>query len=218
MLSLAGMNGLGQTSYGRFKCNSTICYGTDGGATHALFKETQYQMNRAGAAIFGSSWTPIKVDGFIGSGTVSAARKLFPKIPEIVERGFQSPKSYVELAQVVDGAKNARGEPLISTALRAAADRATGRAEPPQQVMTRTESYSQEGPAKVSSTGQPVVTKTSPDVAVSPTSQIPADATGYESGGTSKAGKRFALVVAGLAAVGLVGAAVYAQRRRRRRA
>src|SRR3989304_325554 len=100
--------GLGKTAT-VYKCNSTICYGTDGGATHALFKETQYQMNRSGSAIFGSNWTAVQVDGLIGSGTLTAARKLFPKISEIVQAGWSSPSTFTQLSQVIDSAKDSRG-------------------------------------------------------------------------------------------------------------
>lgn len=227
MLVLSGQLGAAAPTY---KCNSTICYGADGtGATHALFKETQYQINRAGKAFFGTSWSSIPVDGFIGSKTLSAARKLFPKIAALVSAGYSAPTYFADVAKYI-----AASGAFIPDALRRAADQKTGQAQNPSQISTRQAAYASEGPAKSGTAAQlPAVDVPVPSVQTPATNQQPADATAIavaaaaaqaEADRQAAAGKKMSTgakvaigVTAVVAVVGLVAAAAYATKKRRRR-
>lgn len=193
--------GLGDTV--PFKCSATICYGSDGGATHALFKETQYQMNRAGLAVFGTGWSAIAVDGFIGPRTLTAAKKLLPKVPGL---SHGPPGTFPELAKWISDTRT-----QVPDLLRAEADRLTKRPEPPQVIENRQDTYSKEGPAAGSAPQLPDVSIPRPNVAVPPTSQIPGNLPG-----AAPKSKAFVWVVVGFTTVGIVTTAALVARRRRR--
>jgi hypothetical protein len=217
--------GLGATAPAPYKCNSTICYGSDGGATHALFKETQYQINRAGQAIFGTNWTKIGLDGFIGEKTRLAYVRLAPKIPTLVNANYAKPAHFTELSKWISGVEFLYGSrTFITDAIRRAADSATGRAEAPATISTRTGSYAQEGPAKTSASNIPNITSPTGAGAMAtlpPSTQVPASSTAPaappgEAPKSRTGAKVFIGVVAAAAVIGLVATAAYSAKRRRR--
>jgi hypothetical protein len=216
---LSGGHSFGAAPPVPYKCNSTICYGSDGGATHALFKETQYQMNRAGRALFGTKWPTISVDGFIGSRTLSSYKLLAPKVAAFVGAGYLTPSSYQVLSGWISSSR-----PFITDAIRKVGDAIIGRAEIPAVITTRMGSWAQEGPAKGSVPAQPVIQAPAPIVHVPPTIQPPPNAgtpppAEDEAGAGKKSmtgGKVFIGIVAVVAAVGLVATAAYAAKRRRK--
>jgi hypothetical protein len=210
MLSLSG---LGATASYPYTCNATICYGTGGGATHALFKEMQFQLNRVGAALLGSKWVPIRVDGFIGTGTVGAVRFVFPLVEGLTK--YANPPTFATLSRWISE------DPSIVGVLRSKADALRPMTvEAPAKTEARVTAYAQEGPAKTANADAlPGVTVPSPNVTIPGTSQTPtAPASAYGPPYTPPAQKGGAIVwvVAGIAVVGLVSAAVYASKRRRR--
>jgi lysozyme family protein len=56
-----------------FRCAAVGCYSYQDRGTHALFQELQSYLNRFSRAV---GFSPIGVDGVIGAGTVSAARRV----------------------------------------------------------------------------------------------------------------------------------------------
>jgi hypothetical protein len=209
---MLAVSGLGVTAT-PFKCTSTICYGTDGGATHALFKETQYQMNRVGAAAI-LKWRPISVDGFIGGETVTAARNVFSKFLDLSK--YSSPSSFAQLAGWISADRS------IPDVLRRIADTMRpATAEAPAKIEARTDAFEKEGPAKTTpaATAQPDIKIPSPDIAI-PSPGAPAAIPGRPAAAASPAksgGGAIIWGVAVVAVVGLVGAAAYAAKRRKRR-
>jgi hypothetical protein len=216
MLSLSGL-GVVPTPY---KCSSTICYGTDGGATHALFKETQYQMNRLGRGLFGSAWKSIAVDGFIGRATAAAANLAFPKRQALVR--YANPTSFTQLAGWISTDRT-----TFLPTLTNAANAALGAGEAPVKIEARVDAFSKEGPAQTSSasaqpgvaTPTPGITIPAPDIAIpgSGTHMSPAPAAPPPPPPPAKKGNAIVWGVAVVAVVGLVGAAAYAAKRRRGR-
>jgi hypothetical protein len=63
-----------------YKCGTKICYGSDGGATHAKFQELQQAANQV-AAFYGMG--QIAVDGFIGTQTVTLIREIASRNPTV---------------------------------------------------------------------------------------------------------------------------------------
>lgn len=209
MLSIAG---LGDTASSPYKCNSTICYGADGGATHALFKELQFQLNRVGVAQLGNRWVPIKVDGFIGAGTVGAVRFVFPLVQGLAQ--YANPPTFETLSKWISE------QAWIVGVLHTTADALRPAAvEAPAKTAARVAAYAAEGSAKTSVPPPPNVTAPKPDVYVPGTSTPTAPASAYGPPYTPPEKKGGAIVwgVAVVAAVGLIGAAAYAMKRRKRR-
>lgn len=129
---------LGET-FNRYTCNSSICFGNDGGTTHALFKEIQFQINRAGAKMYPGAWKNIGVDGFIGAGTVAGYKLVALFAPDLVKGGRLQPKSFTELASWV------RDEhPKILNALTTLGDNATGKEENLQAITARIDAAKQD--------------------------------------------------------------------------
>lgn len=184
---------LGQT-FSNYKCNSSICYGIDGGTTHAVFKEFQYQLNRAGGKL--SGWKPISIDGFIGSETLNAYRILKASG---VYYGAQLPSAYsfVDLS-----GKVATGTLLYD--VRDLADEMTTSVESAGEIQSRAETAAQEGSTTTAST--PVRSDGSP------TTLAPVG-----SGRPGLSLKMGVGITAALAAVGLVGVALYQKSKKRRR-
>jgi len=78
------MNTLGAASY---TCNATICYGSAAAGTDAQFKAVQQKLNLfAGSAKF----SPVRVDGFIGAGTVSALQAVLKWTQDTIQRRWAS--------------------------------------------------------------------------------------------------------------------------------
>lgn len=209
------LQGLGVTP-APYTCKSTICYGSDGGATHALFKETQYQMNRAGVATFGTSWRTIAVDGFIGAETAAAARVLFPRFAAL--KMYSNPTDFRQLAYWISEDRS------IPTTLRGIADQLKpSTAQPPQVVENRIDTFAKEGPAAGSVPPAPNVPIPKPDVYIPPVTQQPPVTQPPSSGGfwptpvaPAEKSKAFVWVVVGIAATGLIATAAMVARRRRR--
>lgn len=193
MLVLTGSTGLGQT-FSRYKCNTTICYGTDGGPTHALFRELQHQLNRAGTQL----GFRIEEDGFIGKNTVAAYRKVASLIPALVQRALASPKDHVELANWT------RNQNVLEDVM-LFADQLTRTEESPVEIERRA--------AEAIVEAKQTTPSTPTDSAGRPTATVEAqEAAAAARPRKSKAG----LVVGGvaaLAAIGLVGVALYQRRR-----
>lgn len=183
--------GLGET-FDRYKCNASICYGTDGGSTHALFKEFQYQLNRAGKAL-ASGWKSISVDGFIGSDTLRGYNALAAATTASggIYRGLPFASSFVDLSGKI------RTTDLV-VYVAEIANQASGKSESPSDIEARAAAAIREGQATTVATpvrydGTPVTVAKRPGIAM---------AVG---------------ITAGLAAVGLVGVAILQRRKRRRR-
>lgn len=61
-----------------YKCGTKICYGSDGGVTHATFQQLQQVANQV-ARLYGLG--QIAVDGFIGTATVTLIREIASRNP-----------------------------------------------------------------------------------------------------------------------------------------
>lgn len=80
---LTAARSLGALTFGsgkNFNCTSSFCYGA--GQYDVLFKQLQTNTNAA-AKVFGLSFTPLVVDGKIGSGTASLLAKVIKVMPTV---------------------------------------------------------------------------------------------------------------------------------------